>query len=149
MYLRRVKRLLVDAEGRLAGVVSRADVLAVCDRPNAEVSDEVGNEVAQTVPRGLFDVRRERGRRRGHPDRQAGQLRSGHDIVIRAQQVHCVAAVRDRPDYPSPGPRARSTSWPASRRTGGGLQPPEDVLIPRHIPGERRFRSFRIERLRR
>ena len=51
MYLRRVKRLpVVHAEGRLAGIVSRADVLAVYDRPDAEIGDEVRNEIAQTEP---------------------------------------------------------------------------------------------------
>ena len=30
----------------------------------------------------------------------------GHDIVRRARHVHGVVAVRDRLDYPPPGPRA-------------------------------------------
>lgn len=33
-----------------------------------------------------------------------GSCAQGHDIVRRAQHVHGVVAVRDRPDYPSPGP---------------------------------------------
>ena len=42
MYDRRIKRLpVVDAAGRLLGIVSRADVLAVFGRPDEEIRDEI------------------------------------------------------------------------------------------------------------
>jgi CBS domain-containing protein len=42
MYARRIKRLpVVDAEGRLIGIVSRIDLLGVYVRPDAEIRDEV------------------------------------------------------------------------------------------------------------
>ncbi len=42
MYLRNVKRLpVVDAGGRLAGIVSRADVLAVYGRTDADIAEEI------------------------------------------------------------------------------------------------------------
>ncbi len=47
MHDRRVKRLLVvdDDAGRLAGIVSRVDVLSVFDRPDDEIRDEVVKEI--------------------------------------------------------------------------------------------------------
>ena len=42
MYARRVKRLpVVDADDHLAGIISRADVLAVFDRPDVEIGEEI------------------------------------------------------------------------------------------------------------
>ena len=42
MYLRNVKRLpVVDTDGRLAGIVSRADVLAVYSRTDADIAEEI------------------------------------------------------------------------------------------------------------
>ena len=42
MYLRNVKRLpVVDADGRLAGIVSRTDVLAVYSRTDADIAEEI------------------------------------------------------------------------------------------------------------
>ena len=42
MYLRNVKRLpVVDSGGRLAGIVSRADVLAVYSRTDADIAEEI------------------------------------------------------------------------------------------------------------
>jgi CBS domain-containing protein len=47
MYLRKVKRLpVVDADGHLAGIISRADVLAVYDRPDVEIAEEIRNDIA-------------------------------------------------------------------------------------------------------
>jgi CBS domain-containing protein len=70
-----VKRLpVVDAEGRLVGIVSRADVLKVYLRPDSELRDE---DPAPGHPPGAADgpraVRRRRPRRRGGA---AGQLRA-------------------------------------------------------------------------
>jgi CBS domain-containing protein len=46
MYDRRIKRLpVIDAAGRLLGVISRADVLAVFSRPDEEIRDEIAHKV--------------------------------------------------------------------------------------------------------
>lgn len=107
MYLRRVKRLpVVDAKGRLAGIVSRADVLAVYDRPDPEIGEEIRNEILRgefpAEPGKLFDVSVTDG-----IVTLAGRPRTceqGHEIVRRARHVQGVVAVRDRLDYPAPGP---------------------------------------------
>ena len=46
MYARRVKRLpVVDADGRLVGIVSRADVLAVFECPDRDIRHEITDDV--------------------------------------------------------------------------------------------------------
>ena len=46
MYTRKVKRLpVVDANGHLAGIVSRADVLSVFDRPDEQIRTEIRDRV--------------------------------------------------------------------------------------------------------
>ena len=46
MYDRRVKRLpVVNKAGRLVGIISRVDVLAVFSRPDADIRDEVIHRV--------------------------------------------------------------------------------------------------------
>ena len=46
MYDRRVKRLPVtDADGRLVGIISRADVLSVFDRTDAAIRHEITHDV--------------------------------------------------------------------------------------------------------
>ena len=46
MYDRRVKRLPVtDADGRLVGIISRADVLSVYDRTDAAIRHEITHDV--------------------------------------------------------------------------------------------------------
>jgi CBS domain-containing protein len=46
MAQKRVKRLpVIDAEGRLTGIVSRGDLLTVYLRPDAEIEDEIRYEV--------------------------------------------------------------------------------------------------------
>jgi CBS-domain-containing membrane protein len=48
MYGRRVKRLpVVDAAGRLAGIVSRVDLLRVYDRPDEEIRVEIVSQVIE------------------------------------------------------------------------------------------------------
>src|SRR5215472_6459277 len=60
MYLRGVKRLpVVDADGKLAGIVSRADVLTVYGRPDAEIGEDIRISVLSTegaANPGAFDV---------------------------------------------------------------------------------------------
>lgn len=106
MYLRAVKRLpVVDADGHLAGIVSRADVLAVYDRPDVEIGEEIRNDIAVSeslTDAGRFDVAVSDGivTLAGRPRTPA----QGHDIVRRARHVRGVVAVRDRLDYPPAGP---------------------------------------------
>ncbi len=108
MYMRKVKRLpVVDADDHLAGIVSRADVLAVYDRTDVEIGEEIRTDIAVCesqadaerfdvmVPDGVVTLT-------GRP-RTCTQ---GHDIVRRARHVQGVVAVRDRLDYPPPGPGA-------------------------------------------
>jgi CBS domain-containing protein len=50
MHLRKVKRLpVVDAEGRLIGIISRRDVIGVFLRPDPEIRDEVAHRVIRDV----------------------------------------------------------------------------------------------------
>jgi CBS domain-containing protein len=104
MYDRGVKRLPVtDADGHLAGIVSRADVLSVFDRTDAAIR----HEITQDVLLGEFMV-----------DPQAFKVTAmdgivtlsgrpetsdvGHRIIRRVRHVPGVVAVRDRLDYPPP-----------------------------------------------
>jgi CBS domain-containing protein len=106
MYLRRVKRLpVVDAADRLAGIVSRADVLAVYGRPDLEIGEDIRRDVLSTespADPGTFDLSVADGvvTLTGRPQTCA----QGHDIVSRTRHVQGVVAVRDRLDYPPAGP---------------------------------------------
>lgn len=108
MYLRGVKRLpVVDSFNRLAGIVSRADLLTVYGRPDIEIGEEVRTGIlARETPAdsGTFNVSVTDGvvTLEGQP-RTYGE---GHDIVSRARHVQGVVAVRDRFDYPPPAPEA-------------------------------------------
>jgi len=108
MYLRGVKRLpVVDANGHLAGIVSRADVLSVYGRPDAEIEEEIRTGVLSTegaANPGTFDVSVTEGvaTLTGRPQ----TCEQGHDIVFRIRHIQGVVAVRDRLDYPDPGPDA-------------------------------------------
>jgi CBS domain-containing protein len=108
MYLRGVKRLpVVDADGHLAGIVSRSDVLAVYGRSDAEISEDIRRSVLSTeepaVP-GAFDVSVAEGVATlvGRPQTR----KQGHEIVFRTRHIQGVVAVRDRLEYPAPGPDA-------------------------------------------
>ena len=108
MYLRGVKRLpVVDADNHLAGIVSRADVLAVYGRPDAEIAEDIRTGVLSTegaANPGAFDVAVTEGvaTLTGRPQ----TCEQGHDIVFRIRHVQGVVAVRDRLDYPASGPDA-------------------------------------------
>ncbi len=108
MYVRKVKRLpVIGTDGRLAGIVSRADVLAVYDRPDVEIGEEIRADISaceSQADAARFDVSVTDGvvTLTGRP-RTCTQ---GHDIVRRARHVRGVVAVRDRLDYPPPGPGA-------------------------------------------
>ena len=106
MYLRNVKRLpVVDEAGRLAGIVSRTDVLAVYSRTDADIAEEINTGILSTetpADPGTLDVSVTAGVATivGRPQTCA----QGHAIIGRARHVQGVVAVRDRLDYPSPGP---------------------------------------------
>ena len=101
MYNLRIKRLpVVDAGGGLVGVISRTDLLAVYDRPDAEIRAEIEGlilhefledprQFAVTVQDGVVTVA-------GSPETAA----LGHHIVRKIRHVQGVVAVRDQLSYP-------------------------------------------------
>ena len=102
MYSKRVKRLPVtDEDGKLIGIVSRADVLSVYGRPDADIRHEITEDLVLkmylcdpahftvTVKDGIVTLE-------GMPER----LEVGRDIVESAKHVVGVVAVRDRLSYP-------------------------------------------------
>ena len=105
MQSRRVKQLpVVDDDGRLRGIVSRADVLSVFERPDAEIRDEVvkGIIVAEfgldpellvvTVRSGIVTVT-------GSVERRADAL----GLLGAIRHAEGVVGVRDRLSYPASG----------------------------------------------
>ena len=110
MYDRKVKRLpVVDQGGRLVGIISRTDILAVFDRTDAEIREEIMTRViagrsepswySVIVKDGVVTLE-------GTPETVA----IGHNLVARTRHVQGVVAVRDRLVYPAdpvpsrPGP---------------------------------------------
>jgi CBS domain-containing protein len=103
MQSRRVKRLpVVDADGRLRGILSRADVLTVFERPDHEIWDEVVTGVITgesgldpemfvvTVRSGVVTVT-------GSVDQRAGAL----EMLAAIRHLEGVVALRDRLSYPA------------------------------------------------
>ncbi len=112
MYSCKVKRLpVVDAQNHLVGIVSRADVLNVYSRPDADIEHEIRDKVilgefladparfTVTVKSGIVTLE-------GRPETAA----SGRAIVAEVWHVEGVVSVRDRLTYPAaprnagPGP---------------------------------------------
>ena len=102
MYDRKVKRLpVVDPAGRPIGIISRTDVLAVFDRTDAEIREEILSQVitgrsepswySVIVKEGVVTLE-------GTPETVA----VGCDLVRRARHVQGVVAVRNRLAYPVP-----------------------------------------------
>lgn len=102
MYSRRVKRLPVtDADGRLVGIVSRADVLSVYSRQDDDIRRDITEGVilettlmdparfTVTVSDGIVTIE-------GVPETAV----LGRDVIEAARHVEGVVAVRDRLDYP-------------------------------------------------
>jgi CBS domain-containing protein len=106
MYLRNVKRLpVIDPDGHLAGIVSRADVLTVYSRTDAGIAEEIRTSILSTkapADHGTFDVSVQAGVATiiGRPQSRE----QAHAIIGRARQVQGVVAVRDRLDHPDPAP---------------------------------------------
>jgi CBS domain-containing protein len=107
MYSRKVKRLpVVDDDGRLIGIVTRADVLSVYSRPDAEIRHDVIDNVivgttltdparfTVTVKDGVVTAE-------GKPENAS----VGRDMIEEIRHVEGVVAVRDRLSYP-PEPRS-------------------------------------------
>jgi len=102
MYARKVKRLpVVDHDGRLIGIVSRADVLSVYSRPDTDIRHDIIEEIilntlltdparfTVTVKDGIVTVE-------GMPETAV----VGHDMIDEIRHVEGVVAVRDRLSYP-------------------------------------------------
>jgi CBS domain-containing protein len=113
MYTRKVKRLpVVDPDGRLIGIVSRADVLSVYSRPDADIRHEITEGIildtllcdpskfTVTVKDGIVTVE-------GMPETAT----VGHDLIEETRHVEGVVAVRDRLSYP-PTERPSSSQDP-------------------------------------
>jgi len=99
MYNLRIKRLpVVDAGGGLVGVISRTDLLAVYDRPDSEIRDEIEGLIQHEFLPSQFAVTVEDGvvTLAGSPETAA----LGHHIVGKVRHVRGVVAVRDRFSYP-------------------------------------------------
>jgi len=102
MYSRKVKRLpVVDDDGRLVGIVSRADLLSVFSRPDAEIRRDIIENVilgtvltdparfTVTVKDGVVTVE-------GKPENAS----VGRDMIEEIRHVEGVVAARDRLSYP-------------------------------------------------
>jgi CBS domain-containing protein len=106
MYTLQVKRLpVVDPGGKLVGIISRTDVLAVFDRPDEEIRQEITDNVIVNdflEDPGKFSVTVQAGvvTLAGNPETAA----LGHDIVRKIRHVQGVVAVRDRLSYPDTYP---------------------------------------------
>jgi CBS domain-containing protein len=106
MFDQRVKRLpVISDDGTLIGIVTRSDVLSVYSRPDAEIRQQVTQDL---IP-GTF---------RGDPDRFTVTVKdgivtihgtpetttAGLDIIDAVRHMEGVVAVRDRLSYPDDSP---------------------------------------------
>ena len=103
MYTRRVKHLpVVDTHQQLAGIISRADVLSVFERSDADICEDIRTGVLRheffvnpdkfpvTVKDGVVTLA-------GKPETEE----VGRKIVRMVRHVQGVVGVRDRLSYPS------------------------------------------------
>jgi CBS domain-containing protein len=103
MYSRKLKRLpVVNAAGQLAGIITRTDILAVFNRTDADISEEITGTIlgefltdphrfTVTVRDGVVTLE-------GEPD----TVSLGHDLVRQVRHIQGVVGVRDRLTYPEP-----------------------------------------------
>ncbi len=102
MYTLQVKRLpVIDHSGCLVGIITRSDVLAVFDRSDSDIRQEISdnviadgflldpNQFTVTVLAGVVTLA-------GSPETAA----LGRDLVEKIRHVQGVVAVRDRLSYP-------------------------------------------------
>lgn len=103
MYSLQVKRLpVVDAGGCLAGIVSRADLLSVFDRPDEEILAEITDDVilhSFLMDPALFTVSVSDGVVTVKGDPESATL--GRELVDAIRHVQGVVAVRDQLAYPT------------------------------------------------
>jgi CBS domain-containing protein len=102
MYEHKINQLPVVTQGRLVGIVSRADVLSVFGRPDKEIQNEIVENVildhyltnpdtfAVTVRDGVVTLK-------GSPETAS----VGHSIVSAIRHLDGVVAVRDELRYPA------------------------------------------------
>jgi CBS domain-containing protein len=108
MYSRRVKRLPVTSDdGTLIGIVTRADVLSVYSRPDADIQHEIIQDLivgkflcdparfTVAVTDGIVTIE-------GAPE----TILAGRGIIEGARHVEGAVAVRDRLTYPQDTPTA-------------------------------------------
>jgi CBS domain-containing protein len=101
MYSHRVKRLpVVDVKGHLVGIISRADVLAVFDRPDEQIQAEIIGRVIpadllQDRARFMVTVRAGVVTLAGRPETAV----LGREVARRVRHVPGVIAIRDRFTY--------------------------------------------------
>ena len=106
MFDKRVKRLpVISDDGTLIGIVSRADLLSVYGRPDAEIRHHVSQDLilgtflcdpgrfTVTVKDGIVTVE-------GTPETST----VGYDIIDAVRHMQGVVAVRDRLSYPLDSP---------------------------------------------
>jgi CBS domain-containing protein len=104
MYLRHVKHLpVIDADNRLAGIISRADVLSVFSRPDTDIREEVlADVVLSASPADMISVAVLDGI--VTLDGTAEASETARAITRRVRHIEGVVAVRDRVSCPPPGP---------------------------------------------
>jgi len=102
MHFLRIKRLpVVDSGGRLVGIVSRSDLLAVFDRPDEDIRKDIVDTMLlheSLIDPRQFGVTVENGvvTMEGTPETAA----LGHALIRKARHIPGVVAVRDRLSYP-------------------------------------------------
>jgi CBS-domain-containing membrane protein len=105
MYTRKVKRLpVVDSNGHLVGLVSRADLLAVFDRTDEDIRQEILDQVVRCdllADPASFTVTVKDGIVTLEGEAENGEF--GRELVQRVRHVHGVVAVRDRLSYSHAG----------------------------------------------
>jgi CBS-domain-containing membrane protein len=103
MYLRRVKHLpVVGAGNHLAGILSRADVLAVFSRDDNDIRQEaLAAAELSAAPAGAVEVAVRDGIVTLTGATPTGE--TAREIARRVRHVEGVVAVRDRLRYPPPG----------------------------------------------
>jgi CBS domain-containing protein len=104
MYLHRVKHLpVVDANAHLTGIISRADILSVFGRGDANIEQEVAADVALgTSPADSIDVVVQDGIVTLTGKAESSEV--AHKVTRRVRHIEGVVAVRDRMSYPPPQP---------------------------------------------
>ena len=116
MYDRRLRQVpVVDAAGRLAGIIDRTDVLAVFDRPDEDIRTEIISQVIPALSEpswysvivndGIVTLE-------GTPE----TVSIGHQVLTRIRHAQGVVAVRDRLVYPAPPVPVATSPYSGSYR---------------------------------